>query len=88
MKSEIKKLRVYSHTQKSNSIQILAWPETKVFKRPGEGMGVLAQSRQPTPTNLEPSISIRGERKPKSARNEISSLISCSGSSFSIYTNN
>lgn len=51
-------------------------------------MGVLAQSLQLTPTDLEPSIRIKGERKPESARNEISGLISCPSSSFGIFTNN
>ena len=51
-------------------------------------MVVLAQSLQLTPTNLEPSVSIKGERKPVSAKNEISGLIFCAGSSFIIYTRN
>lgn len=46
------------------------------------GLGVLAQSLQLTPTNLEPSIRRKGEREPESARNEISGLISHTGSSI------
>lgn len=40
MKAEIKELREYLHYIKSNSMQITAWPENKVFKRT-EGVGLI-----------------------------------------------
>lgn len=74
MKAEIKEL-----CKNQTLCKTLPGWTTKYVK----GLRVWAQSLQ-----LESSIRIKGERKPESARNEISSLISCSGSSFGVYTFN
>lgn len=79
MKAEMKELCKNQTLCKS----LPGW-KTKYLK----GLRVLAQSLQLMPTKLESSIRIKGERKPESARNEISSLISCPGSSFGVYTLN
>ena len=67
MESEIKELRVF--TQYKNRRAYKAWPGQKPKHSKGLGMGVLAQSLQLTPTDLEPSIRIKGERRPESTRN-------------------
>lgn len=68
MESEIKKLREYLHYVKIKTVYKSQSGQKPKYSK-GLGMGVLAQSLQLTPTDPEPSIRIKGERKPESTRN-------------------